>query len=178
MRVVLPLVLFAGACNHQLSAREMPILAGEFVEVEHRDGRTETALLVATGQGPALRTSSGDVALASVSRVSRTQRLRGGLQGLGIGALSAVSLTVVLGLAAAGDDTSTTGSGHADSSPMGISDGGAILLGGIVLGGLGSMAGFLIGALIGSDDVYEPGAQGQVTLSGPPGSAMGATVRF
>lgn len=161
-------------CSHQPPLRQLGLLHGRTVTVVAAAGEEEQeGVVIVAPEGWFVRTPRGDVAVATASRVTVVDRRRGAREGLGVGALVGVLAGAVIGLSSGDDECGD------DLCLFQFSAGEKAVLAGLGLGVAGSLAGMLVGAAIGSRDVYELGdGAPRVLPSGPPGSVVGATVRF
>lgn len=110
-----------------------------------------------------------------IARVSRTNHKRGALDGAAAGAIAGIVIGAAIGAAAGSDPCSDP---MICIMPLSAYDK-AVLAGG-TLGLLGAATGALIGAVIGSTDVYTFGVDHELglRLGGPAGSIAGATIQF
>ena len=181
MRVCVPLLL-ATACTHHhpvptlLPTSSAVEATGQLVnegEVELRAARTADGVRWVQrtphegGAGAPAVIVDGD-AIRSYTTVSHG---RGALEGLALGAASGIAAGVAIGLAS-GDD-------HCNPDSFCIlqfSAGDKAIIGGAVLGSIGLGLGALLGAAIGSRDVYErdSGVVPGMSVMVAPGRAGGA----
>jgi len=174
IRAVVALTTVTTACTHHQSFRTLPDQAGKEVEVTTQNGTELVAHVDVSPGGYGLREPSGQVlAFENVREVVAVKRGRGALEGLGIGALIGAGTGVVMGLASGDDECEGFCLFQMTAEEKAV-------VGGILMGGLGSVVGLVVGAVRGSRDVYSFGSEQQfkVTPSGPPGSVAGATVTF
>lgn len=110
-----------------------------------------------------------------IARVSRTNHKRGAIDGALAGGIAGIIVGAAIGASAGSDECSDP---MLCIMPLSAYDK-AGLAGG-ALGILGAGAGALIGAVIGSTDVYTFGADQELAVRpwGPPGSIAGATLQF
>jgi len=157
--IALSLAVASTGCtrHHKVSARQLSAIASTGGEVR---------LIPGTPIDPA-HWHDGDV-----QSVTQTSHGRGAVHGFGIGALSGAGLGVVMGLAS-GDDSC------GDYDLICFSAGEKATMGGLLFGGMGAVAGLVIGAIAGSDTVYEldPNAQ-RVRLNVSPRGEVGVAFDF
>jgi hypothetical protein len=173
LRVGLALLVMS-ACTYQRKLSDAYDLSGA-VTVESHKGEVVKAVVVNTDAGLVLLAANGDpLARDEVAKVTEVRRVRGALEGLGIG----FGVGAVLG----------AGIGFADGDDECSSEGWCILifsaeekamLGGFAFGVIGGGLGLLIGAMTGSRFIYENGERPpMIRPVGPPGSVAGMTVTW
>jgi hypothetical protein len=166
----------AAGCASQRPLSELHQVAGKQVEVSVNGHPSENAIAIQQGDGLVLRTRDGDVPLASATQIVDIKRGRGAAQGLLVGLLVGVGAGIAIGFAA-GDDEPCPDDGHLCLFNFTAGDKAAIW--GILLGALGLGTGAVIGYTHGARDVYDLSTpQPRFVPTGPPGSAIGGTVRF
>ena len=173
---LLALASLVAACTHRkpLARAFDEVEPGRWVTV-HTTAGTFTALAVQTGAGVGYQAEGGGwIDPATITRVTDERTLRGAGEGVLIGGGIGVVGGAVLGFAD-GDDPPCA---DTEWCLFNMSAGAKAVLGGVLLGGLGVLTGLAVGAVVGSDDVYETSAGVAITPGGPPGSVAGATVTF
>lgn len=171
---ILVTTMLVASCTQQRSMTTLPALAGESVSVELLNGvEVEATVVLAAGQVELLLEDGGTIGLGLVARVVDRRRGRGLLQGLAGGAAIGFAAGAVFGYAE-GDDVCEN-----DKAPC-FTAGDYAMLGGTLFGVLGGLVGAVVGASVGKDVYVGGSAQAQQRLvpSGPPGSVVGATLRF
>jgi hypothetical protein len=174
---ILASLAVAASCTHSQTIGDGRALVGSRVVVEATPGVEQEGVVVQDANGITVSTVSGDLALWNVHSITEVKRARGALEGLGLGILIGGGGGVLLGLAD-GDDVCEPDARDCYYNDT-AGEKAAIL--GVLFGGLGGIIGLVAGALRGSRDVYElagtaPAAR--FVPSGPPGSSVGATIRF
>jgi hypothetical protein len=166
------------ACTHSRSLPQAfnDIEPNRWVTVRTTSG-TLSAITVFTGTGIGFQAEGGGmIDPATIIRVTDERTLRGAAEGLGLGFAAGALTGVVIGLAD-GDDPPCDEGGH-NWCLFNMTAGEKAIVGGVLLGGLGSIVGLAIGTVKGSDDVYEDASTFAITPGGPPGSIAGATLTF
>lgn len=172
-----PFVILLGlsACTHHHHIAEAHELGGETVTLSTSRGDVE-AVGVNTPNGVEFQdTRSGQFVDANDIKLIETKRHgQGALEGGAWGALAGAVIGGVYGYAQGDDECSD----H-DLCILDFSAEDKAALGAIMLGGLGGLAGLVVGAVVGSTNLYEyPTPQTVVTPVGPPGSVAGMTFSF
>jgi hypothetical protein len=149
-------VLFTTACtHHHVMTSLRPISASAEASAQLEDGRVVEVHAAPTPEGArwmkqdkAARTSV-IVESTDIRSYTTVSHGRGALEGLAVTGLSGAALGVVTGLAS-GDDKC-----NQDFCIFLFTAREKAVVGGVVFGGLGIVLGALIGAIVGSRDVYE-----------------------
>ncbi|MGE0399400.1 MAG: hypothetical protein AB7T06_21990 [Kofleriaceae bacterium] len=176
---LLAFVSLLAACTHTrpLSRAFVDVEPGRWVDVKTTSGATLSAVTVQTTTGIAYQDESGGlIDPVAIAGVVDNRTLRGAGEGFLTGAGIGAGLGVLVGLAD-GDDPPCDDSGHSWCL-FNMTAGEKAILGGILLGGLGSIVGLAIGAVHGSDTVYTTQSGIAITPVGPSGSVAGATLTF
>lgn len=179
--------LWIAACVHHRPYWELHTLQGKHVLVETSQQETVPAVAELSADGVVFRDESGEiVAPGAISDVSEVRRVRGALEGLGIGISIGGTTGAVLGYAD-GDDCPGTRCFFKLTAPA------KAALGALFLGSVGGAIGVLVGVIHGSYDTYaysppSPISPGQrsgsitrgprITPTGPPGSVGGVTITW
>jgi hypothetical protein len=171
-------VLFVSACTHHRPvATLLPVSASDEATAQLGDGRDVKIHAAATPagahwvtQGEVPDASGAIVETAHMRSYTTVSHGRGALEGVAIGAASGALLGAVTGLAS-GDD-------HCAEDSFCLFQFTAnekAVLGGVAFGGIGLALGALLGAMIGSRDVYEidPLYMPRVSTTIAPGRASG-----
>lgn len=159
LAVLVTVVAMVGCTTHKdlRSARD---LAGQRVTVDTGYGRTTAYVQRAGNEATFIDTQSGvPIAPTAVVRVEDKSHALGAGQGLLIGG----GLGFVGGMAmmVGGDDDDLA------------------LIMGMYVGAIGSLAGLVVGAIVGRKTIYESKTSGvAVEIGGPSGSTAGLTVKF
>jgi hypothetical protein len=150
------MVLALAACTHNHAVVALnPVSATAKATVELVDGREVEARAVPTPAGARWLTGievgpSGPLLdPAEIRRVTTVDHARGAWEGLGLGLLAGITTGAMIGLASGDDHCPPDGFCFFQ-----FSAGDKAILGGIVLGGAGLVVGGLLGAVVGSRDVY------------------------
>lgn len=175
LKIALCSALVAGCTHHRPLSRAFDeVEGGRQVTVQTTSG-TLSAVTVSTGTGIGYQAEGGGMIDPSVIvRVTDTRGLRGAGEGFLIGTGIGAGVGVVLGLADGDDPPCADGSWCL----FNMSAGEKAILGGIMLGSIGSLVGVAIGAVSGSEVIYENSESFSITPGGPPGSVAGATITF
>ncbi len=171
--VVIAFGLASSACTRQHHFATLK--AGTSVTVETVDGADVEATVLPHTTDVVLADDGGRIIpIQHIARVVDVRRGRGALDGALIAGLSGAAIGAVLGFSA-GDDNC-----ESDHCLLSFSATDKAYLAGFMLGSLGAASGLIIGALIGSRDVYTFGDEREVRFipSGPQGSVAGATIQF
>lgn len=177
-RSISPILMLIASCTHQQPQSTLHERYGEDVNVVLATGMGIDARVEQTPTGFVLRDTQGNVVpYESVGSVEHVSHGMGALEGLGLGVLIGGGVGAVSGLAS-GDDRCDDTENECDV--FNFTAGEKAILFGILIGGVGGLVGLAVGAVKGSKDVYSFGASQQyrVTPSGPPGSAVGATITW
>lgn len=169
------LVAAAGCTHHRPLAQVSELGVGEDVTVDVTGYGEVEVTTVATAGGTSFRDAGGTlISPDNVARVVDVRRARGAGEGFLIAGGLGVAVGVVLGFAD-GDDPPC-----ADTAWLcfRFSAGEKATLGGIAFGSLGGLIGLVVGAVRGSQFVYDNGEGVTVTATAPSGSAAGLTVTF
>jgi hypothetical protein len=175
MRAVLPLALTLAACTHERPITELHEVTGNWVVVETYDHQTVDAVAVAASDGVTFTNDTVLLGPGQVAKVTEIRRGRGAAEGAGIGFVAGAAVGAALGFADGDDECDENGHGWCI---LVFSAGEKAILGGFVLGTIGSLVGLVVGVATGSKFVYSYGDQVRVTPTGPPGSMGGATITF
>ena len=150
------MVLVLAACTrHHTVVALNPVSATAKATVELTDGREVEARAVPTPAGARwlagveVGPSGPLLDPAGIRTFTTIDHARGAWEGLGLGMLAGITTGAVIGLASGDDHCSANG-----FCLFQFSAGDKAILGGIVLGGAGLVVGGLLGAVIGSRDVY------------------------
>jgi hypothetical protein len=154
-RIAMMIALAACTHHHRVAALH-PVSTTARATVELDDGREVVARAVPTPAGSRwlagseVGRSGALIEPAGIRRVTTIDHARGAWEGLGFGLLAGITTGAVIGLASGDDHCSANG-----FCLFQFSAGDKAILGGIVVGGAGLVLGGLLGAVIGSRDVYE-----------------------
>jgi hypothetical protein len=170
-------VLFVTACTHHYPVTTLnPASASEEATAQLADGHNVEVRATATPAGPRwipegeTTATSRIIETTDLRSYTTVSRGRGLAQGLALGGLSGAALGVVTGLAS-GDDRCPEG----NFCLLLFTAKDKAVLEGIAFGGLGLLLGGLLGALVGSHDVYELDSthMPRISASVAPGHAGG-----
>lgn len=156
MKVCVAVLLVTACTHHHPVTTLLPVSPSDEATADLANGRSVNVRAAPTPAGT--RWVARDEAPAGASVIVESTDMRsyttvshgrGFAEGLGLGALAGTVLGVVIG-AASGDDKCPP----ENFCLIELSAGAKAALGGIVLGGLGVLVGGLLGAVVGSRDVY------------------------
>jgi len=156
----------AVGCTAHKDLRDARDLSGERVTIDTRHGRTTAQVRSAGNEVTFIDAADGlPVASETVVRIEDKSRALGAGQGLligaGLGFLTGVAIHSI------GDNDCD---GCVDLGPV---------FTGMYFGAIGSLAGLVVGAIVGHTTIYESRTSGvAVQVGGPSGSTAGLTVRF
>jgi len=171
---VLPLLLLV-ACTRRHNMTGLHDVDGH-VEVTARNGQVYEAVVTQTAKGPIFTLSSGAVfRVRDVTRVLDRRGVQGSLEGFVLGALPGIAIGAALGYSRGDDNCDATK--HWCFFVFDAED--KAYFGGAIAGFLTGAAGFIFGAVRGSQYIYEDETSHvTVTAVGPSGSLGGLTVSF
>jgi hypothetical protein len=172
-----PLLLAACliACTHERPISQIHDVTGKWVIVETTNHEKVEAVAIAASDGVTFTNDRVMLGPSEVASVTEVRRGRGALEGAGIGFLTGATIGAVIGFAD-GDDECDDSGGQWCILVFTATE--KAILGGIFIGGIGTIVGVVFGAAMGSKFVYSYGDQVRVTPTGPPGSMGGATITF
>ena len=154
---------------------------GTRVRAEMADGATVRGTVTVYGGRVVVIDEADQPRSTGIVRMTSVDRHRGAMMGMPVGLLAGVAIGAAVGYAR-GDDTciDDDDSWFGTSCVLTLSATEKAFLVGGLLGIAGAGTGALIGAIIGSRDVYSAGASRELRVipGGPPGAVAGATIQF
>ena len=162
------------SCTHQRPRSELDTLAGRRVTVQVT-GSSEPVDAIAerTADGVVFHTESGQlISQPTITQVTDVHRGRGAAEGAGLGFAVGFPIGAATGFISATECEQDPHCWNIPGTPA------ATVIIGVLFGLVGAAGGAIIGAAIGSHDVYSYREAPRIMPVGPPGSVGGVTITW